>query len=956
MNRREPLQPHPWRPSVVTTAVLLGLVIVTPGRPAFGRAGDFDPTFGTNGGVVDSVGSAAATAQALVLQPDGKLVAAGDASNGTNQDFVVVRYNADGSRDTTFAGGNPVLTPIGPDDDVARALVVQADGKLVVAGEASTGGDQDFALVRYNADGTLDGSFGIGGKVTTAFDAADDGANALALQADGKLVAAGFATSGGLQVFALARYAADGSLDSTFGVAGQVTTTIGASSAFATALLVQPDGKLVAAGEVSVRSEDHPEDHNFVLVRYNADGSVDSGFGGGSPVTTSFGTSRDGANAVVLQPDGKLVAAGMATSGGEAFGLARYNADGTLDTTFGSGGKVVLKLGTLANQVNGLALQPDGKLLAAGLSSAGLSNIALFRLRTDGKIDKPTFGGSGAVVTEIPTLSSTANALVLQPDGKFVAAGATEGTGIDSRLLLVRYLGDPPYTPPDANALKCWTTVATNLAKLNKCLSDCQIRAVRQPASFDQVACQNTCRATYDASATKLLAKGVCPACLAASGQSVLADKTTATLNATADPLYCAGSVPLVHPFLEEFAVTPGSGLAGITVGPDNNVWFTEQSSGTIGRITPAGTITEFPLPTAAGGPAGIAPGPDGNLWFTEQAGNKIGRITPAGVITEFSGLTAASAPTAITAGADGNLWFTEPGSNKIGQLRMAFLSAPNFLFNQFSLPTAASSPQSITSGPDGNLWFTEQSAGKIGRATVLASFTEFALPVPGSEPDTIASGPDGNLWFTEFAGNRIGRMATSGSLTEFTVPTAGGGPRGITAGADGNLWFVEQQSSLIGRLTPGGEFNEYVLPDSASMPRAITAALDGTLWFTEPGTDTIGRIRLVGGGFEPPDAATLTCETSVAKNLARLAKCVVKCQLKKVKANSRGQSFDLEACEHTDLQKSCAAKFNSTANKLLLAGGCPVCLDAVDQAAQRDQLIEGLANGQVQLFCDDSP
>ncbi len=937
---------------IAAVVILWSLVLAAHPRTVFARAGDLDTTFGTEGGVVDSIGAGPATVRALVLQADGRLVAAGDASNGANEDFALVRYNADGSPDGTFNAGSAVLTPIGPGADIARALVVQSDGKLVAAGETDNGVERDFALVRYNTDGTLDPTFGVGGKVTTAFDTGDDAVNAVVVQSDGKLVAAGFATIGGLQAFALARYNANGSLDTTFGGDGLVSTEIGASAATATALLLQADGKLVAAGEVSVSSKDH----NFVLVRYNADGSLDATFGSGGTVTTTFGGSRDGANAVILQPDGKLVAAGVATSAGEVFGVVRYNADGTLDTTFGSGGKVVLKLGTLANQVNALALQPDGKILAAGSTSAGLSNIAVFRLRTDGKVDKPTFGGSGAVATGIPDLSSSANALVLQPDGKFVAAGMTEGTGIDSLFFLVRYLGDPPYTPPDANALKCWTTAATNLDKLNKCLSDCQIKAVKQPASFDQVACQTTCRATYDASATKLLNKGVCPACLGAAGQSVLADKTTAALNATADPLYCAGSVPLAHPFLEEFAVTPGSGLAGITVGPDNNVWFTEQSSGKIGQITPAGTITEFDVPTAAGEPTGITAGPDSNLWFTEQAGNKIGRITPAGVITEFSGLTAASAPTAIAPGSDGNLWFTEPGSNKIGQVRMAFLGAPNFLFNQFSLPTASSSPQSIVGGPDGNLWFTEKSAGKIGRATVLASFTEFALPVPGSEPDTIASGPDGNLWFTEFAGNRIGRMTTSGSLTEFAVPTAGGGPRGITAGADGNLWFVEQQTSFIGRLTPGGEFNEYVLPDSASMPRAITAALDGSLWFTEPGTDMLGRIRLVGGGFEPPDAATLTCETSVAKNLATLAKCVTKCQLKKVKANSKGQSFDLEACEHTDLQKSCAAKFNSAANKLLLAGGCPVCLDAVDQAAQRDQLIENLNNGQVELFCDDSP
>src|SRR6266487_2029527 len=172
-----------------------------------------------------------------------------------------------------------------------------------------------------------------------------------------------------------------------------------------------------------------------------------------------------------------------------------------------------------------------------------------------------------------------------------------------------------------------------------------------------------------------------------------------------------------------------------------------------------AGTITEFPTPTANSGPVGITAGPDGNLWFTETATNKIGRITTGGAITEFT------LPT--TCGSSGGC-----------------------------------GPYAITAGPDGNLWFTE-TVGKIGRITTAGSITEFHIKTKNSFPAGITAGPDGNLWFTEFNVNTIGRITPSGSFPgAFGIPTAKSGPRGITAGPDGNLWFVEQNASKIGRIT----------------------------------------------------------------------------------------------------------------------------------------------------------
>jgi uncharacterized delta-60 repeat protein len=180
-------------------------------------------------------------ARALVQQADGKLVAAGRTDTATGTDFGLARYNPDGTLDASFGAGGVVTTDIGGGDDFAHALAVQADGKLVAAGVAPTQTGSSFALVRYNPDGTLDASFGTGGMVTTDF---NGGANALIVQVDGRLVAAGQAG----EDFGLARYHPNGTLDSTFGTGGTVTTDFAGSSDAAFALAVQADGKLVAAG------------------------------------------------------------------------------------------------------------------------------------------------------------------------------------------------------------------------------------------------------------------------------------------------------------------------------------------------------------------------------------------------------------------------------------------------------------------------------------------------------------------------------------------------------------------------------------------------------------------------------------------------------------------------------------------------------------------------------------
>jgi streptogramin lyase len=299
---------------------------------------------------------------------------------------------------------------------------------------------------------------------------------------------------------------------------------------------------------------------------------------------------------------------------------------------------------------------------------------------------------------------------------------------------------------------------------------------------------------------------------------------------------------------INEFTVPSAASFpVGITSGSDGNLWFIESNVNNIGRITPAGGTTEFPIPSsipvitvpasiALASSFGITTGPDGNLWFTENNANNIGQITPAGVITEFPIPTAVSGPFGITAGPDGNLWFTEFVGNKIGRITTAGA------ITEFTISTADSGPNGITAGPDGNLWFSELGGNKIGRITTAGVMSEFTLPAAFSFPNGITTGPDGNLWFAETNANKIGRIMPAGGITEFTLPTAFSFPDGIITGPDGNLWFTEGIGNKIGQITPAGVITEFPIPTADSVPVGITVGPDGNLWFTEGIGNKIGQ------------------------------------------------------------------------------------------------------------------
>jgi uncharacterized delta-60 repeat protein len=355
------------RLALLALAIVLAPTLTSAQTLSGQSSGTLDISFGTGGKVTTNFNGTDA-ARAMAVQVDGKIVVAGLAAVfGT--DFALARYNRDGTLDASFGTGGRVTTDFAGGVDTALSVAIQADGKIVAAGMATINGISDFALARYNRDGTLDASFGTGGTVTTDFAGDRDQANSVVIQpeTDGKIVAAGSATINGISDFALARYNRDGTLDASFGAGGTVTTDFAGGGDIGRSVAVQSDGKIVAAGRAVISGNS-----DFALARYTSNGTLDAGFGTGGTVTTDFAGSVDQAFSVALQKNGNIVAAGQALINGNSdFALARYTSNGTLDASFGTGGTVTTDFAGSGDQAFSVAVQRDEKIVAAGQAVNG---------------------------------------------------------------------------------------------------------------------------------------------------------------------------------------------------------------------------------------------------------------------------------------------------------------------------------------------------------------------------------------------------------------------------------------------------------------------------------------------------------------------------------------------------------------------------------------------------------
>jgi uncharacterized delta-60 repeat protein len=437
-----------WFVAVAAVALLVGALAA----PSAAVPGALDPSFDTDGKVSTDFAGRFDEGWGLAIQPDGRIVIAGEtvrAVGGVDErDFAAVRYLSDGALDPSFGTGGKVSTDFGRNFELALDMARQPDGKIVAAGISGTidvPASFDFALARYNTDGSLDPSFGTGGKVLTDL-GRDDEINSVTVQPDGKIVVAGFsgtARNGDRGDFAIARYTARGALDPSFGTGGRVTTDFAGGSDSGEAVALQPDGKIIVSGSATRAGSGG----DFAIARYTARGALDPSFGTGGRVTTDLSGRHDVADAVAIQPDGRIVAAGgsdVVTNSSGAYALARYSAKGALDASFGAGGTVETDLTDGHDEVFGLALQSDGKIVAAGganfvLAQAG--DFALVRYAPDGSLDAG-FGSGGTVTTDFAGGFDNAFDVAIQADGKIVAVGeVTFSDATTSRDIgLVRYL------------------------------------------------------------------------------------------------------------------------------------------------------------------------------------------------------------------------------------------------------------------------------------------------------------------------------------------------------------------------------------------------------------------------------------------------------------------------------------------------------------------------------------
>jgi uncharacterized delta-60 repeat protein len=446
-------------------------------------AGALDTTFGGTGVVTTSLSKGSDVANAVLIQPwDDKIVVAGSSPAGKGTVMSLARYNADGSLDSTFGSGGKVVSGVGTNGSNAAALYPSTDTtgnakKIVEAGGGS--------LARFNANGSTDTSFGRRGTVTVPWTIAG-----VVIQPDGKIVVDGYNSSGS----ELARFNANGTPDTGFGSGGTATLAGGFSVDYQ-CLLLQPDGKLVLGGENGGWPNELLE-----LARFTANGTLDTTFNSAGPVPGTV-TAALANPAIVdlrlaLYPStgtdtadyGKVVAAGTiyGNPGGmnsNQITLARYNADGTADATFGQSGQVVTPFPTSAGMAWATALQADGKIMVTGNADSVPSGnwwFSLLRYNTDGSLDT-TFSNSsgqlifpngGLVATPSGTPDSRALAVAIQADGRIVAAGREQvaaGSG-DTNFMVARYLAGPEVGTFTSSAST--VTVGSNLTLTASNLTD----------------------------------------------------------------------------------------------------------------------------------------------------------------------------------------------------------------------------------------------------------------------------------------------------------------------------------------------------------------------------------------------------------------------------------------------------------------------------------------------------
>jgi len=383
------------------------------------QPGALDADFDANGIVEINTGSAWGIAHEVVQAPDGKLLVCGYSSQVGN-DMFVTRLNPDGSNDISFGTNGMVFIDLG--DEQAYCMALQPDGKILLAGEAGQFGGA-FGVIRLTDSGSLDPTFGNNGLTLVEMGPGSESIWKIELLPDGRIIAGGGVADGSNFDFALIRLLPDGSLDNTFSFDGKVVTTIADVDLFQS-MAVGSDGKITAVGI----AEEGASDREALLVRYNSDGSLDVTFGLNGIVQKDLGPGDDELFDIVLDGSGKILVCGTSGSGNAANMLfAKFNDDGTIDNTFSFDGMVLTDFDNGWDVARSMLKQPDSRILIAGISDANGGTFAMARFNPDGSLDN-TFGTNGKVTTLIGN-GCFIYSVALQSDLDILACGySSDGT------------------------------------------------------------------------------------------------------------------------------------------------------------------------------------------------------------------------------------------------------------------------------------------------------------------------------------------------------------------------------------------------------------------------------------------------------------------------------------------------------------------------------------------------
>jgi uncharacterized delta-60 repeat protein len=386
-----------------------------------------DKDFAGSGKLTRSITPGFDFAIATAVQTDGKILVAGYATFSGNTNFIMLRYLANGLMDVNFGDSGTVKGDFGK-TEMAFAMVVQPDGKIILAGQGNPGSNSDYALARYKSNGRLDSSFGVNGYTTAAIGNFDDVIQAISLQKDGKIVVAGYSGAYPNYDFSVARFKANGVIDSSFSSDGRLVMPIGTAADIVTAVGIQSNGKILLCGR-SVRGGAY----DIALMRLMPDGGLDLDFASSGIALTSIGGADDGAAGMVIQPDHKILVGGYGNTGSfNDFALVRYDTTGLPDNSFSGDGKQSLAIGTENDGAVAIVLQPDGKILLGGTAKIGsYTNFALARFKSNGDPDA-SFGTNGKTSFAIGSTNDAMLGMALQSDGKIITAGVSHnGTNYD---------------------------------------------------------------------------------------------------------------------------------------------------------------------------------------------------------------------------------------------------------------------------------------------------------------------------------------------------------------------------------------------------------------------------------------------------------------------------------------------------------------------------------------------